>query len=556
MKETLLNKIKSLPDTPGVYIFKDSKGSVLYVGKASSLRERVSSYFKKTLSLTPKQRAMVSKVVDLDFLVVKKETEALLLESNLIKEHHPYYNVLLRDDKSYPYLAITLADPFPRAIVTRDLTIKGAKYYGPYTKTAALRLTLDALRKIFPSRACKGIKPGKSGGMPCLNYHINKCLAPCIGKVSQEEYRKIIDEICRFMGGRGESVIKNLEKEMAKAAKSLEFEKAALYRDKIKAAGHILEKQIVISTDKANRDVVGVCEADSEAYSKIIFVRHGKLIGSRGFILKQPVSEETLFSLLERYYSEVDDIPSEILLPFKISEKELLKKFLEEKKEHKVSIVTPKRGQKVSLLKLANENARQSYFFYKFKSKLLPQVQSEVLNDLKEKLNLTTVPFRIECFDISTLRGKESVGSMVVFEDGKPLKRDYRHFKIKRVAGMDDFAMMKEVINRRLVHLEEKDEKFGERPDLILVDGGKPQLSAAIQALEERRIRDIHLAALAKKEEVVFLPKKEEALYLARGSLALRLLQAIRDEAHRFALAYHDKLRRKALLNSSKIRKV
>lgn len=542
-----------MPDKPGVYIFKDAKNNILYVGKAAFLKKRVLSYFRDKSSLMPKQRVMISKVKDVEFLVVEKEIDALLLESNLIKEYHPYYNVLLRDDKSYPYLAITLADDFPRALVTRNLHIEGAKYYGPYTKAHALRSTLNTLRKIFLIRACKRIKPGKLNGSPCLNFYINKCLAPCLKKISQEEYRKMVNDICQFMEGKSEKVIKGLEKEMIQASKNLEFEKAALCRDKIKAAEHILEKQAIISTDRKNRDIAGIFEAKGEIYIKVLFIRQGKLIGSRGYILKQNNLKEALLVFLDEYYSGADYIPSEILLPFKIGEEEFIEGFLRKRAGHKVKVIVPIRGQKKSLIKMAAENAVQAYFYYRFKGKPGFKISSEVLSDLKEKLKMPKVPYRIECFDVSTLFGKDSVGSMVVFEDGKPLRKAYRHFRVKRVARIDDFAMMKEVISRRLTHID--DTKFGRKPDLILVDGGKPQISAALKALEKIKEREISVAALAKREEEIFLPKELSPLSLPPGSMALKLLQAIRDEAHRFALSYHQKLRRKSLLGKPERRK-
>jgi excinuclease ABC subunit C len=536
-------KVRNLPEAPGVYIFKDEDGNILYVGKARSLKRRVASYFHRGNSLDPKHRLLLSRVEDVDFNVTDSEAEALLLECNLIKRFKPPFNVMLRDDKSYPYLAITLGDDFPRVAVTRNLQIEGAKYFGPYTKAKALRRTLDTLRRIFPLRTCRGKNPGRRSGSPCLYHSIGKCLAPCSGGVSKDEYRKVVNELLDFMGGKGEKIIGRLKREMEEASEILHFEKAALLRDKIKAASSILEKQKVVSLKRSNFDVVGIYRDESDVYFRVFFVREGKLIGSRGFLLKE-AGEDALLQFLTQYYSSSEFIPSRIYVPEEFYGMEEVESLLSKLKGGIVKIHIPRRGKKFELLKMANANALYSYQLLQVKGKVAPQIINEVLEELQRRLGLSYPPYRIECFDVSNLSGSDAVGAMVVFEDGKPTRKDYRRFKIKGVDKSDDFAMMREVIERRLKRLQESDEKFKKKPDLIVVDGGKPQLKAALEALKERNLLEkIPVIALAKKEEKIYLPEKESPLLFPRASLALKLLQSIRDESHRFAITYHRRLR-------------
>lgn len=538
-----LEKAKSLPDKPGVYIFKDENGNILYVGKARSLKKRVASYFHRGGSLDPKHRLLLSRVRDVDFNITDSEAEALLLECNLIKKFKPPFNVMLRDDKSYPYLAVTLGDDFPRVTVTRNLQIEGAKYFGPYTRAKALRKTLDTLRRLFPLRTCRGKKPGRKSGSPCLYFSIGKCLAPCRGEVSREKYRKVVDELLDFMGGKGEKIIERLGREMEEASRNLHFEKAALLRDKIKAASSILEKQKVVSLRKSHFDVVGVYRDESDVYFRVFFVREGKLIGSRGFLIEK-AEEDVLSQFLAQYYSSPELIPSQIYVPEEFEGKEGMESLLTGVRGKSVRIYMPKRGEKAELLKMANANALYSYQLLQLKGKAAPQVITEVLEELQRRLGLSQPPYRIECFDVSNLQGRDAVGAMVVFEDGKPKRKDYRRFKIKGVEGSNDFEMMKEVLRRRLRRLQESDEKFKKEPDLIVVDGGRPQLTAAIEALkEENLLNEIPVVALAKREEKIYLPKRREPIVFPRASLAFKLLQNVRDESHRFAITYHRNLR-------------
>lgn len=549
----LAEQLKTLPDKPGVYIFKDSSGKPIYVGKAQSLRKRVASYFQVGRPRSPKTELLIKKIADLEFYVAASEIEALGLESNLIKKYRPRYNVTLRDDKSYPYIAVTYADNYPRVIFTRNFRQPGSKYYGPYTKVYALKETLNTLRKIFPIRLCKGKEPGKKSGSPCLNYHIKRCPAPCVNKISKEEYRRTIDQLVDFLEGKGDQVLARLEKEMKQAAGEYHFERAAKLRDDMGAAKTVLEKQKALSMSTADQDVVGIYRSEKEAYVDVLFIRNGKLIGSRGFIVKLDSEENILSSFIKQFYSQAEHLPKELIVPAEIEEKAIIGEWLEQKKGNKVKIAVPRRGDKKKLLGMADVNASHAYYLQQARGKIDEEQKLEALDDLRQKLQLPKLPERIECFDISNIQGQESVGSMVVFEGGLPKKSDYRKFRIKKVAGQNDFLMMKEVISRRLARLEDKEslERFGRKPDLIVVDGGQPQLTAALESLTESGISDTPVVALAKREEELYLPGQPEPVDLPRISLSLHIVQALRDEAHRFAIKYHRDLRSKKMLSSA-----
>jgi len=556
-KKELLEQLKTVPDKPGVYVFKDASGKIIYVGKARSLKKRMRSYFQKTSSSSPKAKLMVEKIADLDFYLTHSEVEALILECNLIKEYHPDFNISLRDDKSYPSLAITLADDFPRIAVTRKLGIEGAKYFGPYTSAQAIRETLDTLRRIFPVRVCRGRVPGKQRGSPCLNYHIEKCLGPCTGQVDRGEYRKMINRICLFLEGKQERVISQLEKEMKEAAKELEFEKAARLRNRIQAGKQVLEKQKIISKSTEDRDVFGLFSNAEFVCFEVFFVRGGKLMGSESFILDrdEQVSEAEFFSsFLKQFYLRAAFVPRTVILPGEITDQEIIEKWLTERRGKRVNLIVPKRGEKKKLVELAKENTQASLELLRLKKEFQKERTMKALAQLKEELKLPVFPYRIECFDISTIGGKESVGSMVVFENGEARNQDYKRFKIKSVDGQDDFAMMAEVIKRRFAkHKQEAENagsKFGVRPDLVVVDGGKPQLSAALKSLDELDLEGIPVIAIAKREEEIYLPFAFKPISLPRSSPGLKLIQAIRDEAHRFAIGYHRGLREKRVTES------
>lgn len=555
--QILLKQLKLVPDKPGVYVFKDVEGKVLYVGKGRSLKKRIRSYFQKTNADSPKITIMVQKISDFDFYITNSEVEALILECNLIKKYHPYFNVNLKDDKSYPSLAVTLADAFPRVMVTRMLGIEGAQYFGPYTSPRALRETLDTLRRIFPIRYCRGKEPGRTKGAPCLNYHIEKCLGPCTNNVNREDYRKMIDQICLFLEGKQEQVIVQLEQEMKEASKKLQYEKAARLRNRIQAAKQVLQKQKIVSQKKEDRDVIGFFSEQDYICIEVFFIRAGKMLGSKEFFLDKvgEVSDRDLLSsFVKQFYLKATFVPKSIILQVALEDQDTIEQWLTDRLDKRVAITVPMRGEKKKLVALAAENARAAYSFLRLKKDFQRERDLKALIELKEQLQLPVLPNRIEAFDISTIRGRKSVGSMVVFENGKPRKKEYRRFRIKSVKGQDDFAMMAEVLKRRFVrYLEEESvpkSRFGLKPDLVLVDGGKPQLSAALKSFRELKIGGVCAVALAKEEEEIFVPRQTRPIVLLPTSHALKLVQSIRDEAHRFAVEYHRSLRTKQLSES------
>jgi excinuclease ABC subunit C len=555
-RDRLLQQLQTVPEKPGVYIFKDSQGNILYVGKGRSLKKRMRSYFRSN-SFSSKTALLAAKIADFDFFITNDEVEALILESNLIKNHKPPFNISLRDDKSFPSLAVTVSDEFPRVMVTRKLGIKGARYFGPYTNPAAVRETLDTLRQIFPVRFCRGKVPGKQGKGPCLNYHIEKCLGPCTGGVEREEYAQMIAQICLFLEGKHEKVIKQLETKMKEAASKLEYEKAARLRNRIQAARHVTKNQQVVSQNREDRDVVGQYADGEFVCIAVFFIRGGRLLGSENFIFdKDDYNEQTevLSSFVKQFYLRATYIPGMILLPAGIEDQEVVANWLTGRVGKKVAVAVPKRGEKKKLVELANENARAGIEFLKLRKEFQRERAIKGLTELEQRLHLPGMPYRIEAFDISTLQGAASVGSMVVFENGKPRRQDYRRFKIRSVPGQDDFAMMIEVVGRRFANLKKEqgiDEgKFGIKPELVIIDGGKPQLSAALHALQKLEIDDVPVVALAKREEEVYLPHQSSPIKMPSSSPGLKLIQAIRDEAHRFAVRYHRNLRDKISIAS------
>ncbi len=559
----LKDSIKHLPDSPGVYMFKDSRGEVIYVGKAGSLTKRVRSYFTGTTSGNPRLAQLRRRAAGLEVITTANEVEALLLESNLIKRYRPAFNILLKDDKSYPYLAISVEEKFPRVTSERGRRRKGVLYYGPFVSPRAVRETVDILRKAFPFRDCRGPEPGKSTGKPCLDYHIKLCSGPCIGAVDEAEYRATIGEVMRFLEGRYDSIVRQLETKMAEQAAREDYEGAARSRDALRALYLILEKQQAYSIKGGDTDAVGVDCDELDACITIFYVRGGKLMGKRDFLTERaPEVEpgETLAGFLAEFYSEATYIPSEILLSEEIgeSEREVLGEWLSGRKGKRVHVLYPQRGEKKRMVLRSAENAGQALRMHRLKRSADLNWVSRAVNDLSRQLALPQVPYRIECYDISNLGPTDAVGSMVVFEGGFPLRRDFRKFRIKGVEGQDDPAMMAEVLRRRLSKLpilrsrqarSENSEgvsvrnSFDKRPDLILLDGGKGQLSAVVPVLEELGLSDIPLAALAKRLEEVYRPGRGEPVVLPRGSEALYLLQRVRDEAHRYAVEYHRKLR-------------
>jgi len=543
-------KLKSIPPNPGVYIMKDADDKVLYVGKAVSLSNRVKSYFQsstKPHALTPN---MIPYVCDIDYIITDNEIEALILENNLIKKYKPKYNIKLKDDKRYPYLKITSED-FPRIAMTRNIERDGSKYFGPYVHAKATRQTIKEITKAFPIRSCNlDLSDGKLNHRPCLNYHIGRCLAPCAGLASKEECQEVAKNVCSFLRGNGEQVIKNLTEKMMNASANLDFERAAQIRDRINSIQQILEKQKISSTEGEDQDIIGFYQKDDDVCVVLLMVRGGKMQDQEHFFLSgtegsSPV--EILTAFIEQYYHEASFVPKMIILPNEVEMISSLEKWLSEKRGSAVTLHVPQKGKKLDMVEMAQKNAKSILEREKTLT-VYKKDDNPALIGLRELLSLPRQPSRIDCFDISNLGGNLAVGSMVVFQDGMPNKSEYRRYRIKTVQGQDDFAMIKEVITRRI-----KSALDGETPlpDLMIVDGGKGQLSSALEALKSANLDDKQpIIGLAKKFEHIFIPGRSEPLILDDHSPILHLLQRIRDEAHRFAITYHKKLREKSLTES------
>lgn len=563
--ETLKEKLDALPAKPGVYLMRDVHGRVLYVGKAVNLRARVRSYFHASAQHTAKVRRLVGEVRDLEVIVTDSELEALILEANLIKRYRPRFNVRFRDDKQYPYIKVNWQDPYPRVHLTRRVERDGARYYGPYTSSQAVSQTLDALRKIFPFLTCTREITGKDR-RPCLYYHIRRCAGPCIGAVTQEEYREIVAQVCLFLEGHTEQVLAHLQQKMQEAAEALQFERAAQYRDQIRAVQAVTERQKVVSAALADQDVIAFARDDGQACVHVFFVRNGKLLGREYFLLEgtegEP-DEEIMSAFLKQFYSGAAHIPREILLPERVDEALVMEQWLRDRRGRKVSLRVPQRGKAKDLVRMAQENALETLKMLRAEWAALNGRVTEALGELQAALGLPDLPNRIEAYDISNIQGTLATGSMVVFVQGKPRKSAYRRFRIRTVEGADDYAMMREVLQRRFRRAVEPEEpeapQPGSRdegewhvlPDLVLVDGGKGQLGIALQVLEEFGLQErVHAVALAKEREELFLPGRPEPVRLPEGSQALFLVQRVRDEAHRFALTYHRDLRTRRTLTS------
>lgn len=610
-KPSLEEKLKSLPEQPGVYLMKDAEGKVIYVGKAVILKNRVRSYFQNSAGHSPKVRAMVAKIADLEYILTDSEVEALILECNLIKKHHPNYNIMLRDDKQYPYLKVTINEEFPRVMITRNVRRDQAKYYGPFTSSGAVQETLKLLKKLFPLRTCKKavLVPN---GRPCLNHHIKRCMAPCAGLVSKEVYAGMVREICLFLEGRQDTLIKELEKKMQEAAEAMEFERAAVLRDQINALNKVVERQKIVAPDHQDRDIIAMARGIDEVCVVVFFVRCGKLNGRQPYFLEGADDlrrSEVITAFVKQYYSQVEFIPAEVLLGESLEEAEVISAWLREKRGGKVVVQTPKRGTKKELVEMAAKNALQELEQRSAQLVREKERTEGAVLELQKYLGLEVPPWRMECYDISNTQGTESVGSMVVFEGGKPSNKLYRRFRIKTVEGPNDFASMQEVLGRRFKRAAavqavgpadqqvtvpdqgqtpertSAPEQVSEQtsapqqvseqtsapeqtseitsapqqtsvlgpwtlPDLIIIDGGKGQLSAAREVMHSLGFSGVPTFGLAKEEELLFTEGRSEPIILPRGSKALYLVQRIRDEAHRFALEYHRSLRGKRNLHS------
>ncbi|MGD2147604.1 MAG: excinuclease ABC subunit UvrC [Anaerolineae bacterium] len=561
--EHLQNQAESLPHKPGVYLMHDVDDNVIYVGKTVDLRNRVRSYFHASAQEHPKTRALIGEIADLEFIVTDSELEALILEATLIKEHRPRYNVRFKDDKRYPYIKVTLADPYPKVTITRRIDQDGSRYFGPYTSSSAVHETLDLLRRSFPYLTCNRVITGKDQ-RPCLYYEIKRCLGPCIGAVSQDAYRAMIDGLVSFLEGRGEEVIADLERRMDSAAGGLDFEQAAALRDQLRAVQSIVSKQKIVSVAGADQDVIAFAREEDDACVQVFFIRGGKLLGREYFVLEGTREEgdcQVMTAFLKQFYEEAAYVPPEVLLPSQIDEALIIESWLRRKRGEKVALRVPRRGKKRDLVKMAAENAAEMLAALRVQWQADAHKQEQALAELEEALDLPQAPARIECYDISTMQGAATTGSMVVFEQGVPRKSHYRRFNIRAVEGQDDYSSMREVLERRFQRwqIAQSEETLGVRdtkgwallPDLLLVDGGKGQLAVAVDVLESFDLLDtISVAALAKRQEELFLPGRAKPVVLSRRSQGLFLVQRVRDEAHRFAVRHHRGRRRKASLGS------
>jgi excinuclease ABC subunit C len=555
-REELLQKVKNLPDSPGVYLFRGPNGEVLYVGKASSLRNRVRSYFQAERLLSPKIRRLRTLIHDLEIVLTGSEAEALILEDALIKKYRPPFNTRLRDDKRYPYIKIT-NERFPRITVVRRPENDGARYFGPYTSSKAMRRALKLAHKLFPIRPCNLPVGEKLFPRPCLYYHIGRCSGPCAGLVSPSEYSRYVEGAVFLFQGRVDEVIAELEAEMKKAAEEERFEHAARLRDQIQALERIRQRQVVALPEPVDLDAIGIAVEGNRGYGVVLLVRAGRLLGKEGFALSLPENstpEEALSEFLDQYYTRTTAVPEEILLPLAVEDLEALLVYLHRKRGGKVEASVPKFGERKNLVELAQRNAELGLRRAEVEE-LEPE--EEALEAVSEALDLSVRPWRIEAFDISNLQGEEATGSMVVFVGGKPRRDQYRRFRVRISGKPDDYAMMEEVLRRRFTHALAEladpsiaNKKFSDLPDLVLVDGGKGQLSVAQKVLSELGLSGIEVAALAKKEELIFRPNKPDPIKLPDNSPALHLLQRLRDEAHRFAIEYHRTLRERRTLSS------
>jgi len=547
----IVEQLKQLPPSPGVYLMKDAKGNILYVGKAANLHQRVRSYFSAGQKLSPKLERMVARVDDLDFFVTNSEQEALILELNLIKRHRPGYNVRLKDDKTFPYLKIDINEDWPRVYITRRLEEDGGRYFGPFASAKSVRQTLKVLKGIFPFRSCRKPITG-TDQRPCLEYHIHHCLGPCIGVVSQEEYAEVIKQVVLFLEGKQEVVVQQLQSKMEKAAEALDFEKATLLRDQIQAIDRVIEGQRIAATVRGEQDVIALASDRDQAHVQVFFIRGSKLIGRESFVLQGVRSEEPeqiMTSFVKQFYASAPHIPPLLLLQYPVEDEAIIESWLQSKREAKVHIRVPHRGNRKQLVEIVARNAAQGLGQVKLRQLATPATLAAALAEIKEKLRLPRLPSRMEGYDISDIQGAVAAGSMVVFEKGKPEPAHYRRFRIKTVSGADDYAMLQEVVKRRFKRGFENDastpNSWAILPDLILIDGGKGQLNSVLAAMNEVGAGSVPTASLAKENEEIFVPQRRAPIILSRSSPGLQLLQRLRDEAHRFALSYHRKMRRR-----------
>jgi excinuclease ABC subunit C len=548
-------QLSRLPHRPGVYLMRDAGGNILYVGKAANLHHRVRSYFGTGSKLTPKLERMVAQVADIDFFVAASEQAALILELNLIKQYHPRYNVRLKDDKTFPYLKISVNETWPRIYVTRRLEQDGGRYFGPFASAGSVRQTLRLLQSIFPFRTCSKEITGKAP-RPCLEYHLGRCLAPCTGAASRAEYAEVIREVIFFLEGRQERVVRGLEARMNEAAEALDFEKAARIRDQLQSIHRVVEGQQIAAAVRGEQDAIAFVQDRDLAYVQVFFIRSNKLIGRESFLLQGTRQEEPpqiMTSFIQQFYASSPHIPPRLLLQYPVENIKVIEAWLQSRRGGRVEIQVPCRGHKKQLMDIVAENARQGLEQLKIKGLAAPKALEAALAEIEKELKLKGPPRRLEAYDISNIQGRSAVGSMVVFEGGKPKTAHYRRFKIKTVAGANDYAMLQEVLQRRFRHISGEpaaSDAWSLVPDLVLIDGGKGQLNAALSALDEMGM-SVPIASLAKENEEIFLPQRKEPIVLPRSSPGLQLLQRLRDEAHRFAVSYYTRVHRREAFTSA-----
>jgi len=545
-------ELRALPARPGVYLFRDKEGSVIYVGKAASLKSRVRSYFGSPSNLPPKIQRLVSNIHDFEFVVTDSEQEALILECDLIKKYTPKYNASLKDNKSFPYLRIDINEDWPGVCITRRVQKDKARYFGPFASADSVRKTLRLIKRIFPYRSCSKRIDGRDK-RPCLDYHIHQCLGPCVGAVNKDDYREVINQVVLFLQGKQELILRELDVKMKAAAQQLQFEKAALLRDQIDAIEKVIEGQRIAVTLRGEKDIIGLAQNETLAYIELFSVRNDKLIGQDHFIMEGTQDDspgQIMTSFVKQYYASASYIPSLILLQHPVDEPTMLSQWLAQQRGGKVELRVPQRGARKKLVNTVAENAARGLELAQARE-MKTEVISSGLQELKSRLRLPKMPRRIECYDVSNIQGTLAVSSMVVLEKGWPKPAHYRRFRIKTVAGADDYAMIQETLRRRFKRGLSGEGTWGIIPDLVLIDGGRGQLNAALEVRQELKLGSVPMASLAKENEEVFIPGDPRPVRIAKDSPALHVLQRARDEAHRFAVGYHRKLRSKEVIVSA-----
>jgi excinuclease ABC subunit C len=550
-------ELKNLPEKSGVYIMRDKNNNIIYIGKAKALNKRVKQYFTHNKSHSLKTRSMLANLSSFEYIVTDSELEALILECNLIKKYKPRYNILLKDDKNYPYIKVTLNEEYPRIFMTRKIQDDGAKYFGPYSSSVAVREAIDTVKKVFAIRTCKkDLSKGKESKRPCLNYYIDQCLGPCSGTVSAEEYRELFKDVCSFLSGKNKEILKRFEEEMLKASLNMDFERAARIRDKIEAIKSISERQKIISSPNDEQDIIAFAQEENISCVQVFFIREGKLTGREHFIIKNVEGmrfNELIETFIKQFYNRGVYIPREIMLQEDIEEKDVIEEWLSSQKGLKVHIRVPQKGRKKKLVELVNKNAQETLQQLLIRSKAEGKNAQEVLKAIKELLSLKDIPQRIEAYDISNISGFSSVGSMVVFNNGVKSGKDYRRFKIKSVQGINDYESLKEVLYRRFRRASDEvsSKEFGELPDLVFVDGGKGHVSGALDVLKELGV-SIPIFGLVKddKHRTRGITTEKEEYTVPMGSSLFKFITQVQDEAHRYAIEYHRKLRSKKTITS------